>query len=97
MRFLNKMNDIKLVKKDGSVVDFDPKKIFDACKSAGASKEIAEKVTNLVIEDLHKFKTKTIREKTLKRLKELDNDAADNWIKYDIEHTKYKTHGNIKF
>lgn len=91
------MNDIKVVKKDGSVVEFNREKIYDACVSAGASKEIAEKVTNSVVEDIHQIKSKTIREKTLKRLKELDKDAADNWIKFDIEHTKYKEDSNIKF
>jgi len=91
------MNDIKVVKKDGSIVDFNPKKIFNACKSAGATKEIAEKVTDLVVEDLHKIKSKTIREKTLTILKELDKDAADNWIKFDIEHTKYEKESSLQF
>ena len=92
---LTKMSDIKVIKKDGKVVEFKPKKIFKACKAAGTSKEIADKVTKLVVEDLHKIKSKTIREKTLERLKELDKDAADNWIKHDIEHTKYEDNNNI--
>ena len=94
---MNKLNDFKVIKKDGSLVDFKPKKIYQACKSAGTTDEIAQKVTNLLVEDLHKIKSKTIREKTLNILKDLDKDAADNWIKYDIEHTKYENHSRLKF
>ena len=91
------MNKIKVIKKDGSLVEFDPKKIYNACISAGASEEIADKVTKLVVEDLHKVKSKDVREKALNRLKELDKDAADNWIKYDIEHTKYDQNNKLQF
>jgi transcriptional regulator NrdR family protein len=90
------MTDIEVIKKDGTVVEFDKKKIFDACKSAGATDEIAEKVTNLVVNDLHKIQSKTIREKTLKRLKELDKQVAENWLKFDIENTKYGPEKSIK-
>ena len=35
------MDNFKVVKKDGSIVEFEPEKIYNACVSAGASEDIA--------------------------------------------------------
>jgi transcriptional regulator NrdR family protein len=91
------MNDIKVVKKDGSVVDFDPKKIINACKSSTTKLVTFSAISFVAPADLHKIKSKTIREKTLTILKQLDKNAADNWIKYDIEHTKYEKESSLQF
>jgi len=37
-----------------------------------------------------------IRNIILKNLKELDNDIANNWIKYDIEHAQVKNNRILK-
>ena len=81
------MTKIKIIKRDGRIEDFNPKKIYNACISAGASEEITKKVVDSVIKDLHQFKTEMIRKKVLDKLKEFDKDVAYNWIKYDIQHT----------
>ncbi len=91
------MTDLKVVKRDGSIVDFDAKKVYDACISAGATKKIAEEVMNSVVEDLHHIKSETIRRRILKRLKKLDKEVADNLIKYDIEHPRYNEDEFLKF
>lgn len=82
------MKELKVIKKNGRVVDFKPKKIYKACRLAGASDKVAKRVASSVVNDLHKIKTKTIRAKTLEKLRELDKEVADNWLKYDIEHAK---------
>ena len=75
---------LKVIKKDGKIVDFDKQKIVEACKNAGASKEVAEKVADKVTEELPKIKSSKIRELTLKELEKLDSEAAKAWIQYDI-------------
>ena len=84
------MENFKVLKKDGSIVEFDPKKIYNACISAGASEDIAQIVLNKVIEDLYIISSERLREIALKNLRKLDSNVADNWIKYDIEHGQIK-------
>jgi len=84
------MSSIKVIKKNGDIVEFEPQKVYDACKSAGASDKIARDVTDAVVEELHAIKSEKIRRLTLEKLKEVDKETADNWIKYDIQHGRHK-------
>jgi transcriptional regulator NrdR family protein len=79
------MYKLKIIKKDGSIEEFDPKKIFYSCLSAGASEEVAKKVVDWIITDLHHVESKMIRRKVLEKLRDLDKEVANNWIKYDIQ------------
>lgn len=90
------MKKFKVRKKDGSLVDFEPKKIHDACISAGASEDLAIKVLDSVMKDIYIIDSTRIREIILKNLREFDNDIADNWIKYDIEHGQVKNNRILK-
>lgn len=85
------MVDLKVIKKDGKIVDFDKEKIIEACKSAGASDDVAEKVAKKVTEELPKIKSSKIRELALKELEKLDPEASKSWIQYDIREKKQES------
>ncbi|MBD3211161.1 MAG: hypothetical protein GF311_01030 [Candidatus Lokiarchaeota archaeon] len=85
------MVELKVIKKDGSVVDFEKKKIIEACKSAGASKKVAEEVADKVTKELPKIQSSKIRELTLKELEKLDPEASKSWIQYDIREKKQES------
>jgi transcriptional regulator NrdR family protein len=82
------MVNLKVVKKDGKVEDFDKKRIYEACKAAGASDEVAEEVTEKVIKEIHKVASSTIRELQLKYLEKLDPEASKKMIQFDIRKKK---------
>jgi transcriptional regulator NrdR family protein len=85
------MVELKVIKKDGSVVDFEKKKIIEACKSAGASNKVAEEVADKVTKELPKIQSSKIRELTLKELEKLDPEASKSWIQYDIREKKQES------
>jgi transcriptional regulator NrdR family protein len=79
------MTNFTIIKKDGSEDEFDKKKIYESCREAGASDEIAEKISNEIEEELTRIPSKKIRQMVINKLKKLDQNAADALIKYDIE------------
>ncbi len=82
------MNDLKIIKKNGDLVDFDPDKIYEAVRAAGGSDEVAEKIKKYIIEELPKIESSKIRELVLEKLEKYDPDAYDSWIKYDLREKK---------
>ncbi len=78
------MVDLKVIKKDGSIEDFDIQKIIEACIAAGLSKKAAKDVAQKVREELHKVKSSKIREKILKYLRKEDPELAKKMIQFDI-------------
>lgn len=85
------MVELKVIKKNGEIVDFDKKKIVQACISAGASEKVANKVADKVTEELPKIESSKIRELTLKELEKLDPEASKSWIQYDIREKKQES------
>jgi transcriptional regulator NrdR family protein len=82
------LNDIKIIKKNGDLVDFDPDKIYNAVIAAGGSEEVAEKIRKYIIEELPKIESSKIRELVLQKLEKYDPEAYDSWIKYDLSEKK---------
>jgi transcriptional regulator NrdR family protein len=82
------MNDLKIIKKNGDLVDFNPDKIYEAVIAAGGSEEVAEKVKNYISEELPKIESSKIRELVLEKLEKYDSEAYDSWIKYDLREKK---------
>ncbi|MBD3194961.1 MAG: hypothetical protein GF317_07905 [Candidatus Lokiarchaeota archaeon] len=78
------MTELKIIKKDGSEVEFDKKKIIEACKSAGASEETAKVIADEVSEELPKIHSSKVRELVLKKLEKRDQEAAKAWLQFDI-------------
>ena len=87
---------LKVIKNDGKLVDYKPEKIFDACISAGASKGVADKVSKLVTREIQLIESDKLRDIVLNKLKELDKDVANNWIKYDLENAHVNSKQLIK-
>jgi transcriptional regulator NrdR family protein len=82
------MADLKVVKKDGSIEDFDIKKIIKSCEAAGLSEKTAKKVAEKVTKELYKIESSHIRELVLKYLKKEDPELAKAMIQYDINKKK---------
>jgi transcriptional regulator NrdR family protein len=82
------LNDLKIIKKNGDLVDFDPDKIYEAVRAAGGSDEVAEKIKKYIIEELPKIESSKIRELVLEKLEKYDPDAYDSWIKYGLREKK---------
>lgn len=80
------MAKFTVIKKDGREEPFNKKKIYKSCRKAGASEEVAEKISEEIEQDLMKISSKKIRQMVKKKLKKMDKNAADALIKYDIEH-----------
>ncbi|MBD3339200.1 MAG: hypothetical protein GF353_08820 [Candidatus Lokiarchaeota archaeon] len=80
------MVQLKVIKKNGKKVNYDPKRIVEACISAGAEKKIAREVAEKVTNKFINIPTDEVRRLTIQELKKLDSEAADSWIKYDLEH-----------
>lgn len=82
------MGDLKVIKKDGSVEDFEIKKIIKSLEAAGLSEKVAKKVAEKVTNELHKIESSKIRELVLKYLKKEDPELAKKMIQYDINKKK---------
>lgn len=82
------MVDLKVKKKDGSVEDYDPEKIIEACKFAGASEEIAERIAEEVSEELPTIPSSKIRRLILEKLNSVSPEVADSMKKFDISERK---------
>lgn len=82
------MADLKVIKKDGSIEDFDIEKIIESCKAAGLTDEIAKSVAKKVTDELYHVETSQIREKVLKYLKKKDPELAKRMVQYDINKSK---------
>jgi transcriptional regulator NrdR family protein len=80
------MAKFTIIKKDGSEDEFDKKKIYKSCRKAGASEDIAKKISNEIEKELTKIPSTKIRQMVLNKLKKMDQNAADKMVKYDIEH-----------
>ena len=77
---------MKVRKRDGSEEDFNPVKIVAAVVRAGASVELADKISKEVEEkfkDKDVVESKEIREFVLSKLKEGEPPAYENWLRYD--------------
>ncbi len=91
------MVDLQVVKKDGKIEKFKKERIFEACKAAGASEEVAKQVADKVAEELYKVSSSTIRELQLKYLEKKDPEAAKKMIQYDIRKKKQLSEESINF
>ncbi|MCS7104847.1 MAG: ATP cone domain-containing protein [Thermofilaceae archaeon] len=76
---------VKRVRKSsGSLEDFDPRKVYEACVSAGAPPEIAHEIAKEVEQKVYDgMTTDEIRRYVLVRLKELAPHAYESWTFYD--------------
>jgi len=73
-----------IVKKDGSMEEFDKEKIKRSCLNAGAAPDVAENVTNEVANLIYeKMTTEEIRILILSRLRKADSGCVDKWIDYE--------------
>ncbi|MFO8018822.1 MAG: ATP cone domain-containing protein [Promethearchaeia archaeon] len=81
---------MQVIKATGELEDFDRKKIYKACKAAGASDDHAQKVTDEIAEEVLKIPSQQIRRMALKKLDKLDSEAANRWKKYDIQYETQK-------
>ncbi|TXT59879.1 MAG: hypothetical protein BAJALOKI2v1_160051 [Promethearchaeota archaeon] len=82
------MADLKVKKKDGTVEEFNPQKIIEACLAAGASEEVAERIAEEVSEELPKIPSSKIRRLVLEKLGTLQPEVADSMKKFDITERK---------
>jgi transcriptional regulator NrdR family protein len=78
------MKNLKVIKKDDREEKFDPDKIIEACKAAGASDEIAKHIAKEISEELPKVESSKIRDLVLEKLEKLDLDAHREWLQFDI-------------
>lgn len=77
---------IKVIKKDGSIENFQREKIVRACEGCGASREDADMIASEVEEEAYDgIKTSEIRNKILKKLKVIDPNLVKMWIEYEKE------------
>ncbi|MGV9171699.1 MAG: ATP cone domain-containing protein [Promethearchaeia archaeon] len=79
---------LQVIKATGELEDFDRKKIYKACKAAGASDEHARQVMEEIAEEVLKVPTQQIRRMAIKKLERFNLEAANKWKKYDIESEK---------
>lgn len=75
---------MRVVKKDGSIEEFDKEKIKGSCLKAGAAPDVAEKIAN-EIENLvyEEMSTEEIRVLVLSRLRKADRSCVDKWMDYE--------------
>ncbi len=77
---------IKVTKKDGTTEKFERAKIVNACKSAGASHEIADRVGMEIQAQVEEgVTTQEIRDLTLQKLREVDPQLEASWLNYEKE------------
>ncbi len=77
---------MKVKKRDGSEEDFNPVKIVAAVVRAGASVELADKISKEVEEEFKEkevVSSQEIRDFVLAKLKEMEPPAYENWLRYD--------------
>lgn len=75
---------VKIVKRDGTLEEFDPEKIYKSCVNAGAPPEIARDITEEVSKKVHDgMTTDEIRRMVLARLSVDAPQAAEAWRFYD--------------
>ncbi len=82
------MSELKVIKKDGSLEDFQSAKVSNSVKLAGATPEQAESITAQVGQWAlanardGKISTQDIRGKVIELLKQVNNDAAMNYTSF---------------
>lgn len=77
---------IKVTKKDGTTEKFERAKIVNACKSAGASHEIADRVGMEIQAQVEEgVTTQEIRDLALQKLREVDPQLEASWLNYEKE------------
>ena len=79
------MTKYVVIKKDGSEEEFNIDKILEVVQAAGASESDAELVVNKIIGRLFKIKSSKIRRLVYKYLKNINKEAAENYMKHYIE------------
>jgi transcriptional regulator NrdR family protein len=79
------MKNYVVIKKDGTEEDFNPDKLLDIIKAAGASESSAKVVINNIINRLFKVESKKLRRLVHKHLKKIDKKAANNYMKHYIK------------
>lgn len=73
-----------IVKKDGSMEEFDKEKIKRSCLNAGVAPDVAENIANEIASLIHEETTsEEIRVLVLSRLRKADNACVDKWIDYE--------------
>jgi transcriptional regulator NrdR family protein len=82
------MVDLKVKKKNGSLEDYDPEKIIEACKSAGADEEVAERIAEEVSKELPKIPSSKIRRLILEKLNSISPEVGNSMKKFDISERK---------
>jgi len=75
----------KVVKKDGSIVDFKKSKILNSIIAAGGDKEMANLIVDSIVEDLHLIKSGKIGQMVKEKIQNMNKKVADNWIKHSIQ------------
>ncbi|MBD3226592.1 MAG: hypothetical protein GF329_00255 [Candidatus Lokiarchaeota archaeon] len=79
----NKMVDLKVIKRDGREVQFNPDKIIQSCGKVGLSEEIANKITKEITKELSNITTADIRDLIIDKLKNRDRETLESWKKYE--------------
>jgi transcriptional regulator NrdR family protein len=79
------MVNLRVIKKNGIIEDFNPKKIEEICIRAGLLPSSAEIVANEIEHRLIHIKSSKIRNKLHKTLKKIDKKAAKRYRKFYIE------------
>lgn len=82
---IKNMTNYIVIKKDGTEEEFNPDKILDVIKAAGASESVAKVVVDNIIKRLFKIKSNKVRSLVYKNLKKIDKKAADNYKKHYIQ------------
>ncbi|TFF97815.1 MAG: hypothetical protein EU541_07705 [Promethearchaeota archaeon] len=82
------MTKLKVIKKDGSIEDYDINQIINACNAAGLTRKTAKKVSLKVNDDLYNIPTSKIRELILNNLRHNHPETAKRIIQYDIRKDK---------
>lgn len=62
------MSNLKVIKKDGSIIEFIIAKIINTCQAAGSSKKLVKKTGLKGTDELLKVKSSKIRELVIKNL-----------------------------
>ncbi|MFX0104445.1 MAG: ATP cone domain-containing protein [Candidatus Hodarchaeota archaeon] len=74
-----------MLKKDGTEEVFDPNKILEVCRKAGASEITSKQVLVHIVNNLINFKSSKIRRMVYKKLRKINKEAIDNYRKHYIK------------
>jgi transcriptional regulator NrdR family protein len=73
-----------VVKKDGSMEEFDKEKIRRSCLNAGVAPDVAENITNEIANLVYEnMTTEEIRVLILSRLRKADPACVQKWMDYE--------------